>query len=104
VAGTCEYGKETSGTIKCGEFLDSVQRLDSFYIRTVLCGVSKCGCFLVDGSGSSVGIGTGYWLEVSGIESRWGREFSHTSRPELGPIQPTVQRYRFFPRVNAAGS
>jgi hypothetical protein len=22
VAGTCEYGKEPSGSIKCGEFLD----------------------------------------------------------------------------------
>jgi hypothetical protein len=26
-----------------------------------------------------------------GIESRWGRDFSHTSRPALEPIQPPVQ-------------
>ena len=25
VAGTCEYGKELSGSIKCGEFLDQLQ-------------------------------------------------------------------------------
>jgi hypothetical protein len=33
------------------------------------------------GPGSSVGIATGYWLDGPGIESRWGRDFSHTSRP-----------------------
>jgi hypothetical protein len=28
---------------------------------------------------------------VRGIESRWGRDFSHTSRPVLGPTQTPVQ-------------
>ena len=41
--------------------------------------------------GSSVGIATGYGLEGPGIESRWRRDFSHLSRPALGPTQPTVQ-------------
>jgi hypothetical protein len=41
VAGTCEYGKELSGSIKCGEFLDWLQRLVSFSSRTLLYGVSK---------------------------------------------------------------
>jgi hypothetical protein len=41
VAGTCEYGKEPSGYIKCGEFLDRLQRLVSFSRRTVIRGVSK---------------------------------------------------------------
>jgi hypothetical protein len=36
------------------------------------------------GPGSSVGIATDYGLDGSGIESRWGRDFSHTSRPALG--------------------
>jgi hypothetical protein len=40
---------------------------------------------------SSVGIATGYGLDGSGIESRWGRDFSHTSRSALGPTQPPVQ-------------
>jgi hypothetical protein len=43
------------------------------------------------GPGSSVGIATGYGLDGLGIESRWGRDFSHTSRPALEPTQPPVQ-------------
>ena len=44
-----------------------------------------------DGPGSSVGIATGYGLDGTGIESRWGRDFMHLSRPALGPTQPPVQ-------------
>jgi hypothetical protein len=42
---------------------------------------------------SSVGTATGYGLDGPGIEkiSRWGRDFSHTSRPALEPTQPPVQ-------------
>jgi hypothetical protein len=40
---------------------------------------------------SSVGITTGYGLDGPGIESRWGRDFSHLSRPNLGPTQPPVK-------------
>jgi hypothetical protein len=40
---------------------------------------------------SSVGIATGYGLDGPGIESRWRRDFSHTSRLALGPTQPPVQ-------------
>jgi hypothetical protein len=40
---------------------------------------------------SSVGIVPGYWLDVPIFESRWGRDFSYTSRPALGPTQPPVQ-------------
>jgi hypothetical protein len=43
------------------------------------------------GSGSSVNIATGYGLDGPGIESRWGRDFPHLSRPALRPIQPPVQ-------------
>jgi hypothetical protein len=43
------------------------------------------------GSGSSVGIATGYWVDGPGIESRWERDFLHLSRPALGPTQPPVQ-------------
>ena len=38
-----------------------------------------------------VGIATGYGLDDPGIESRWGRDFSHQSRPALGPTHPLVQ-------------
>jgi len=43
------------------------------------------------GPGSSVGIATGYGLDGPGIESRWGWDFPHLSRPVLGPTQPPVQ-------------
>ena len=36
------------------------------------------------GPGSSVGITTGYGLGCPGIESRWGRDFPHLSRPSPG--------------------
>ena len=43
------------------------------------------------GPGSSVGTATGYGLDGPRIESRWGRDFPHLSRPALGPTQPPVQ-------------
>ena len=44
------------------------------------------------GPGSSAGIATGYGLDGPGIESRWGRDFPHLSRPAVGTTQPPVQR------------
>jgi len=43
------------------------------------------------GRNRSVGIATRYWLDGRGIESRWGRDFPHLSRPVLGPTQPPIQ-------------
>ena len=40
---------------------------------------------------SSVGIATRYGLDGPGIECWWERNFSHQSRPALGPTQPLVQ-------------
>jgi hypothetical protein len=47
-------------------------------------------------SGKMVGqiaklVATGYRLDDSDIESQWGRDFVHLSRPALGPAQPPVQ-------------
>ena len=53
--------------------------------------------FMFTGPGSSVGIATGYGLDGPGIESLWGRDFPHLSRPALGPTQPTLQWLRVFP-------
>jgi hypothetical protein len=53
---------------------------------------------IMSGPGSSVGIATGYGLDGREIESQWGRDFSHLSRPALGPTQPPVYNgYRVFP-------
>jgi hypothetical protein len=43
------------------------------------------------GPGSIVSIVTGYGPDSLGIESRWGRDIPHLSRPALGPTQPPVQ-------------
>jgi len=43
------------------------------------------------GPDSIVGIATGYGLDSPGIESRWGQDFLHLSRPALGPTQSPVQ-------------
>jgi hypothetical protein len=44
------------------------------------------------GRDSSVDIAARYGLDGPGIESRWGggRDFTHLSRPSLGPSQPLV--------------
>ena len=43
------------------------------------------------GRGSSVGIATPYGLGGPGIESRWGRDFPHPSRPALRLVQPPIR-------------
>ena len=43
------------------------------------------------GRDSLVGITTRYGLVGPGIESRWGRDFPHLSRPALEPTQPPIQ-------------
>ena len=48
------------------------------------------------GPGRSVGIATELRAGRSGIESRWGRDFPHLSRPALGPTQPPV---KWVPRL-----
>ena len=45
----------------------------------------------IGGLGSIVGIATGYGLDGPGIESWWGQDFPHLSRPALGPTQTPVQ-------------
>jgi len=45
---------------------------------------------LPTGRDSSVGVATRYGLDGAGIETRWGPDFPHPSRPALGPTQPSV--------------
>jgi hypothetical protein len=39
----------------------------------------------------AVGTANSYGMECPGIESRWERDFTHLSRPALGPNQHPVQ-------------
>jgi hypothetical protein len=57
----------------------------NFHDETLYIYASVCG------PGSSVYVAISYSLEGPGIESRWGRDFSHQSIPALGPTQPPVQ-------------
>jgi len=43
------------------------------------------------GRDSSFGVATGYELDGPGIESWWGRDFLHPSRPALGPTHLPLQ-------------
>jgi hypothetical protein len=52
---------------------------------------------IAGGPGSSVGIATGY-----GLDGPWGRDFSHTSRPALGPTSLLYNGYRVCPGGKAA--
>ena len=60
-----------------------------------------CKYTVMNGPGSVVGIATAYGLDGPEIESRWGPDFPHLSRPALSPTQPPVSYngYRSFPGV-----
>ena len=54
------------------------------------------------GPGSVDGIATAYGLDGRGIESRWGRDFPHQSRPAMRPAQPPGKWLPGFSRGQGA--
>ena len=56
---------------------------------TVLLGIYFTAVQAYDGSGSVVGIATGYWLDGRGIESRWRSRFSAPVQTGPGAHQST---------------
>ena len=83
--------------IRFGRSYGSVVRLTtermnkwiSIYINIY---IYVCVCVCVNnGSGSVVGTATAYGLDSPGIESRWGGDFPHLSRPALRHTQPPAQ-------------
>jgi hypothetical protein len=71
-----------------------IGRLSLFFIGSIHNG----------GRDSSVGIATGYGLDGLGIESRWGRDFSHSPDRPWGPPSLLYNGYRVFPGGKAAGA
>jgi hypothetical protein len=53
----------------------------------------------IEGRDSSIGIATGCGMGGPGIESRWGRDFPHLSRP----AQPASSTMGTFPGVKPTG-
>ena len=64
--------------------------VSSVFIHSVLPSCLLTMFILRVGRDSSAGIATRYGLDGQGIESRWGRDIPHPSRPALGPTQPPV--------------
>ena len=64
------------------------------------CSVIVCLVSRQWGPDSVVGVATRYGLDGPGIESRWGRDVPHPSRPALVPNQSPKNGYRVsFPGV-----
>ena len=72
-------------------FLHFYKRSNPYFCDVMKFFVNLRSGFQIVWPGSSVGIVTGYCLDGPGIESQWGRDFSHLSRPALGHTQPPIQ-------------
>ena len=74
----------------------------------------KCGVMSSDvswyyqcctvGRDISVGIATRYGVDGPKIESRWGRNFPHPTRPALGLTEPPKMGTGSFPGGKVAGA
>ena len=73
--------------------LEGATLLDYMYVHCLSCLNSPFKAR----QGSSVGIVTDYGLDGPGIQSRWGQDFPHLSRPAWGPPSSLYNGYRLFP-------
>ena len=64
--------------------------IDAAYIADTFSNILKL-IYVNSGPGSSVGIGSPYWLSSPKIDSLWGRDVPHLSRSALICTQPLVQ-------------
>ena len=81
-----EEGRLRAQHVKCVHTF-YIYVIPLYFLRKIIC---PNICTLM-GRDSAVGIATRYWLDSLGIETRWGLDFSHWSRPALGLTQPPVQ-------------
>ena len=85
-----------SPTDQCTERLTLTDILRIKYPSLVSCGLlfsanTRTYLLTVVVLDSLVGIATCYGLDGPGIESSWGRDFPHPSRPHPRPTKPPVQ-------------
>jgi hypothetical protein len=104
----------TTSTLLCNTFVLVIElhskcclwnrRYEFSHLQYLCCGLIGLWVLCMKGRDSSVGIATGYGLDGPGIESQWGRAFSHTSRPAPGahPSSSTMGTGS-FPEVKRPG-
>jgi len=82
------HKKRSFGTLFCEKCRKGAAAI---YILRKTLSISSCYPKDERSRNSSVGVATRYGLNGPGMESRWGRDFPHLSRPALMPNQPPVQ-------------
>jgi hypothetical protein len=99
VESSCKLGNEPSGSIKCWEsteWLHNLWPLGWYSVPRVSSLQTSGKTYFIhdDINRPRVGLATGYRLEVSVVECRdlaGSRNFSTTSTPAPGPIQPSIR-------------
>ena len=85
---TNSYFKADQNLNKCEQHSDRLHAQDAWIL---ILSWKEHNSMANGGPGSVVGIATGYGLDSPGIESWWGRDFPHLSRPALVPTKTPVQ-------------